>query len=81
MAAATVAAATAVPLHMQYYQQHVLGAPKPAAAAAPAVAAGKPPAGVPKRPPAVPTPYTAPNENTLVVQCESARAPPAAAPP
>ena len=76
MAAATVAAATAVPLHMQYYQQHVLGAPKPATAAA-----GKPPAGVPKRPPAVPTPYTAPNENTLVAQCESARAPPAAAAP
>lgn len=73
--------ATAVPLHMQYYQQHVLGPPRPGTAAAAGGPAG--PAGPqPKRPPAQPVPYVAAGEtNSLVGQYLRTKVAPAAKPP
>lgn len=54
-----------LPLHMQYYQNHVLsGCSKPLASAAPAAAE----AAQAKRPPPIPVPYAAKGENTLVQQ-------------
>ncbi len=75
-----MAAATAVPLHMQYYQQHVLGPPaKPAPAQATAPTA--PTGAQAKRPPAQPVPYVAAGEDSLVGQYLRTKVAPVKKPP
>jgi hypothetical protein len=73
-------ATTTVPLHMQYYQQHVLGPPKPAPR--PAAAAAAPTAVQTKTPPPQPVPYVAPgDEQSLVGQYLRTKVAPAKKPP
>ncbi len=74
-------AATAVPLHMQYYQKHVLGPPAKPAAAAAAAGPTAPTGAQAKRPPAQPVPYVAAGEDSLVGQYLRTKVAPAKKPP